>query len=45
MVRQTATLSSPFYAVLDYPNDPTPDLKVWYRSAWAKNPTLLATPR
>ena len=43
MVRQTAAISSPFYAVLDYPNDSPPDLKVWYRSAWAKNPTLLAT--
>ena len=43
MVRQTAAISSPFYAVLDYPNDSPPDLKVLYRSTWAKNPTLLAT--
>ena len=43
MVRQTAAVTSPFYAILDYPNDPTPDLKVWYRPAWGKNPALLAT--
>jgi outer membrane protein assembly factor BamB len=43
MVRQTAAITSPFYAVLDYPNDSPPDLKVWYRAAWGKNPTLLAT--
>jgi outer membrane protein assembly factor BamB len=43
MVRQTAAVASPFYAILDYPNDSPPDLKVWYRSALGKNPTLLAT--
>ena len=43
MVRQTAAVGSPFYAILGYPNDSPPHLKVWYRSAWSKNPTLLAT--
>jgi outer membrane protein assembly factor BamB len=42
MVRQTAAVAAPFYAVLSYPNDSPPDLQVWYRSAWAKNPVLLA---
>jgi outer membrane protein assembly factor BamB len=43
MVRQTAAVGSPFYAILDYPNDSPPDLKILYRSAWAKNPTVLAS--
>ncbi len=42
MARQTAAVGSPFYAILSYPNDSPPDLQVWYRSAWAKNPVLLA---
>jgi outer membrane protein assembly factor BamB len=43
MVRQTNAVQSPFYAILDYPNDSPPDLKVIYRSAWAKNPVTLAS--
>ena len=42
MVRQTAAITSPFYSILSYPNDSPPDLQVWYRSGWAKNPVLLA---
>jgi outer membrane protein assembly factor BamB len=42
MVRQSAAVPSPFYSILSYPNDSPPDLQVWYRSAWAKNPVLLA---
>jgi len=42
MARQTAAVGSPFYAILSYPNDSPPDLQVWYRSGWAKNPVLLA---
>ena len=42
MVRQTAAVGSPFYAILSYPNDSPPDLQIWSRSAWAKNPVLLA---
>jgi outer membrane protein assembly factor BamB len=43
MARQTAAVGSPFYAVLHYPNDSPPDLKVLYRAAWSKNPTVLAS--
>ena len=42
MARQTAAITSPFYSILSYPNDSPPDLQVWYRSGWAKNPVLLA---
>jgi outer membrane protein assembly factor BamB len=43
MVRQSNAIASPFYAILDYPNDSPPDLKVMYRSAWSKNPVTLAS--
>jgi len=47
IVRQSLDPSSPYYAILAYPNDtslspPGPDLQVWYRSAFGKNPTQLA---
>lgn len=41
MVRQSVDVGSPFFAVLAYPNDSPPDLQVWYRSSFAKNPVLL----
>jgi outer membrane protein assembly factor BamB len=44
MVRQTAAVGSPFYAVLDQPNDSPPDVKVLYRSQWSKNPTIISYP-
>jgi hypothetical protein len=43
IVRQTAAVASPFYAILYYPNDSPPDLQVTYRSAWAKNSVKLAS--
>jgi outer membrane protein assembly factor BamB len=43
MVRQTNAVQSPFYGVLYQPDDSPADLKVEYRSAWGKNPTVLAT--
>ena len=43
MVRQTNAVGSPFYGVIYQPDDSPPDLKVEYRSAWGKNPTVLAT--
>src|SRR5260370_27089946 len=43
MARQNAAAGSPFYAILSYPNDSPPHLKAWYRSAFAKDPVLLAT--
>ena len=42
MVRQSAAVGSPFYAVLSYPNDTPPDVQVWERSAFNANPVLLA---
>ncbi len=42
MVRQTAAVASPFYAVLAYPNDSPPDVQVWGRAAWSKNAVQLA---
>ena len=42
MVRQSAAVTSPFYAALAYPNDSPPDVQVWARSAFGKNPVLLA---
>ncbi len=42
MVRQSAAVTSPFYAVLAYPNDTPPDVQVWERTTFAKNPVLLA---
>jgi outer membrane protein assembly factor BamB len=43
LVRQTNAIQSPFYGILYQPDDSPPDLKVEYRSAWGKNPTVLAT--
>jgi hypothetical protein len=43
MVRQGNAYQSPFYGVIYQPDDSPPDLKVEYRSTWAKNPTVLAT--
>jgi outer membrane protein assembly factor BamB len=37
MVRQSNDPTSPFYAVLTYPNDAPPDAVVMYRAAWGKN--------
>jgi outer membrane protein assembly factor BamB len=39
MVRQSTDPTSPYYAVLAYPNDltegnPLPDIVIWYRTAW-----------
>jgi outer membrane protein assembly factor BamB len=42
MVRQSAAVGSPFYSVLSYPNDSPPDVQVWYRSVFSKNPVQLA---
>jgi outer membrane protein assembly factor BamB len=42
MVRQSAVMNSPFYAVLAYPNDTPPDVQVWARSSFGKNPVQLA---
>ena len=43
VVRQTNAIQSPFYGVIYQPDDSPPDLKVEYRAAWAKNPTVLAS--
>ncbi len=43
MVRQSAAVSSPFYAVLAYPNDSPPDVQVWAAFGLrSKNPVQLA---
>jgi outer membrane protein assembly factor BamB len=43
IARQTNAVQSPFYGIFYQPDDSPPDLKVEYRSAWGKNPTILAT--
>lgn len=42
MIRQTAAVGSPFYAVLAYPNDTPPDVRVYYRASFSQSPKLLA---
>jgi outer membrane protein assembly factor BamB len=43
VVRQTNAVASPFYGIIYQPDDSPPDLKVEYRSAWGKNPVILAS--
>ncbi len=42
MMRQSTDPASPFYAILEYPNDTPNDLQVWYRAPFGQNPVLLA---
>ena len=42
IMRQSTDPGSPFYAILEYPNDSPNDLQVWYRAPFAQNPVLLA---
>ena len=42
MMRQSNDPSSPFYAVLSYPNDSPSDLQILYRSPWKQNVVKLA---
>lgn len=44
IARQSTDQSSPFYAVLEYPNDAPPAIHVVYRNAWAKNVVDLKLP-
>ena len=42
MMRQSTDPASPFYAILEYPNDTPNDLQVWYRAPFGQNPVLIA---